>query len=264
MNAETFDFPLALEILATIAWAVSGAIVARGRNFDFTGVLVIAIISATGGGLIRDGIFLQRIPAMLYQPIYLVLPLAAALLIALFGRQWVKFEVWDVLVNGIDSLGTPAFAIIGLQLSLIAGIPVLGAVFVAMVNGAAGGILRDMLVGDVPRFFRPGQHSSLILAGALGLYIGLVSLDVESDQAAWAAILAAAVARLLVIRFNWQTRPVSEWDVERSLTTLPKHLGSTFARRRPAGGSRGPTAVEVEQGASEQGSDDAGQTAMSE
>lgn len=239
MSVETFEFPLALEVIAVIAWAVSGAIVARGRNFDFTGVFVIAILSATGGGLLRDGIFLQRIPAMLSSPIYLLLPLAAAFLIAAFGRNWARFEVWDVLVNGIDSLGTPAFAIIGLQLSLIAGIPVLGAIFVAMVNGAAGGILRDILVGDVPRFFRPGQHSSLILISALALYLAFVGLGVASDQAAWLAILIAAIARLLVIRFNWQTRPVSEWDVERTLTSLPGHLRSPFARRRPASNGLG-------------------------
>jgi uncharacterized membrane protein YeiH len=238
VTVETFVFPPFLEIVATIAWAVSGAIAARGRNFDFTGVFVIAVVSATGGGLIRDGIFLQRIPVMLTQPIFLLLPLAAAAVISMFGRRWERFEVWDTLVNGIDALGTPAYALIGFQLSLLAGIPLLGAAFVGMVNGAAGGILRDILVGDIPRFFRPGQHSSLILIGSLFLYAGLLSAGIGSDAAAWAAIVAAAIARLLVIRFNWQTRPVSEWDVERTLTTLPAQLTS-FARRRPAGGKRG-------------------------
>jgi uncharacterized membrane protein YeiH len=242
MTVETFVFPPFLEIVATIAWAVSGAIVARGRNFDFTGVFVIAVVSATGGGLIRDGVFLQRIPVMLTQPIYLLLPLAAAAVISVFGRRWERFEVWDTLVNGIDALGTPAYALIGFQLAVIAGVPLLGAAFVGMVNGAAGGILRDMLVGDIPRFFRPGQHSSLILIGSIVLYGGLLRAGVESDRAAWVAIVAAAIARLLVIRFNWQTRPVSEWDVERTLTTLPAHLTSPFARRRPAGGERGAEA----------------------
>jgi uncharacterized membrane protein YeiH len=185
VSFETFVFPPFLEITATIAWAVSGAIVARGRNFDFTGVFVIAVVSATGGGLIRDGVFLQRIPVMLTQPIYLLLPLAAAALISAFGRRWERFEVWDTLVNGIDALGTPAYALIGFQLSVLAGIPLLGAAFVGMVNGAAGGILRDMLVGDIPRFFRPGQHSSLILiihrphAGLLSAGVGAIGPPIQ-------------------------------------------------------------------------------------
>ncbi len=65
------------------------------------------------------------------------------------------------------------------------------------------------------------------------MYAALLGAGVESDRADWAAI-----SRLLVIRFNWQTRPVSEWDVERTLTTLPSHLRSPFARRRPSGGVR--------------------------
>jgi len=241
VDVEPFVFPLFLEILATLAWAVSGAIVARGRNFDFMGVFVISVLAATGGGLMRDGLFLQRIPVMLTTPSYLLLPLAAALVISGFGRQWEKFVVWDTIVNGIDALGTPAFALIGFQTCLLAGIPVVGAMFVGLVNGAAGGILRDVSVGDVPRFFRPGQQSSMILIGALVLYAGLLRAGMESDAAAWVAIIVAAVARLLVIRFNWQTRPVSEWDVERTLTTLPAHLrsGNPFARRRPAGGATG-------------------------
>jgi uncharacterized membrane protein YeiH len=239
VGIETFQFPPFLAVMATIAWAVSGAIVARGRNFDFTGVFVVSVLAATGGGLIRDGVFLQQIPGMLTQPEYLLVPLGAALLISVFGRHWQRFEVWDTLVNGIDALGTPAFALIGFQMSILAGIPVVGAMFVALLNGAAGGILRDIMVGDVPRFFRPGQHTTAILVGALVLYGALLAGGMESNAAAWLAILAAAIARLLVIRFNWQTHPVSEWDVERRLTTLPAHLAAPFARRRPAGGDRG-------------------------
>ncbi|GEM_PF-44799 len=254
MDVEPFVFPQLLEILATLAWAVSGAIVARGRNFDFMGVFVISVLAATGGGLMRDGVFLQRIPLMLTTPIYLVLPLAAALMISGFGRQWERFVVWDTLVNGIDALGTPAFALIGFQMTLLAGIPIVGAMFVGLVNGVAGGILRDVSVGDVPRFFRPGQHSSMILIGALVLYAGLLRADVASDQAAWIAILAAAIARLLVIRFNWQTRPVSEWDVERTLTSLPAHLHASnpFVRRKPTRGTRGMPPADIVEGDSDE------------
>jgi uncharacterized membrane protein YeiH len=246
MVVETFVFPPLLAVLATVAWAVSGAIVARGRNFDFVGVFVLSVLAATGGGLIRDGVFLQQIPGMLTDPVYLLVPLVAALVISLFGRYWQRFEVWDTLVNGIDALGTPAFGLIGFQMALLAGIPVVGAMFVALINGAAGGILRDIMVGDIPRFFRPGQHSTSILVGGLVLYGGLLAGGVESNAAAWLAILAAAVARLLVIRFNWQTHPVSEWDVERTLTTLPSHLRSPFARRRPAGGKRAGTDLDAD------------------
>jgi len=81
---EKFQFPVTLELIATLAWAVSGAIVARARSFDFTGVFIIALLSCTGGGLLRDGIFLQTIPAMLKQAQYLLLALLGAGLISMF------------------------------------------------------------------------------------------------------------------------------------------------------------------------------------
>jgi len=225
LRVENFQFPVNLEIIATLAWAVSGAIVARSKSFDFTGVFIIAFLSCTGGGLIRDGIFLQTIPALLHQAQYLLLALLGAGIISLFGGFWQRLVWWDVLVHGIDAVGTPAFTLIGFQLAYFAGISFLGAVFVGLVNGVAGGILRDVLVGDVPRFFRPGQLSALILIFALVLYIGLLVFQVDSDIAAWVAIILSAIARWLVIRFNLQTSPVNQWRVEQTLSELPANLG---------------------------------------
>jgi uncharacterized membrane protein YeiH len=235
---ERFQFPLTLEIIATLAWAVSGAIVARTKDFDFTGVFIIAVLASTGGGLLRDGIFLQTIPAVMTQPYFLLLALLGALLVSLFGGQWERLDWWDVMVNLIDAIGTPAYALIGFQLSLLAGIPFVGALFVGLVNGAAGGILRDMLVGEVPRFLRPGQHSTLILIASLFLYVGLIGANVSSSGAAWIIIGLAAVARWLVIRFNWQTQPVSQWAAGEKITGLSAVAHRWFRRSRP---QRSPT-----------------------
>jgi uncharacterized membrane protein YeiH len=234
---ERFQFPLTLEVIATLAWAVSGAIVARTHDFDFTGVFVIAVLASTGGGLLRDGIFLQVIPAVMTQPYFLLLGLLGALLISLFGRQWERLDWWDVMVNMIDAIGTPAYALIGFQLSLLAGIPLVGALFIALVNGVAGGILRDVLVGEVPRFLRPGQHSTIILIAALFLYVGLIWARVDSNSAAWIVIGVAAVARWLVIRFNWQTQPVSQWAAGEKITGLP----NTFTRGLRRSGAERPS-----------------------
>ena len=82
-----------------------------------------------------------------------------------------------------------------------------------------------MLVGDVPRFFRPGQLSALILIFALFIYVVMLVLQVNSDAAAWIAIIQAAIARWLVIRFNLQTSPVNQWKIEQALAELPANLG---------------------------------------
>ena len=83
-----FQFPDSLAFLATVSWAVTGAIVARKRGFDFTGVFTLALISTTGGGLIRDGIFLQRTPVMLTDIQYIIIPFCVMVVISLFGSYW--------------------------------------------------------------------------------------------------------------------------------------------------------------------------------
>jgi uncharacterized membrane protein YeiH len=222
LDVTTFVFPVVLDIIATIAWATSGAIVARARRFDIMGVLFIAVIASTGGGLIRDGLFLNRTPVMVTTPYYLAVAVICAFVVTLFGSQLERIEVWPLIVNSIDALGTPAFAILGFQLSIIAGMPFLGALFVGLLNGTSGGILRDVLVGDTPQLFRPGQLFGLIVIGSMVLYAGLLTTGrLSSDVAAWLAIGAAMVGRLLVIRFNWQTRPASDFRVDEVIKQVP-------------------------------------------
>jgi len=241
LEITTYQFPYFLEVLATIAWATSGALVARACGFDFMGVFIIALVSTTAGGLIRDGIFLQRIPVMLTEPMYIVLSFLAAVVIGIFGRYWEKVRRGDMVISMIDALGTPAFALIGFQLAYLAGIPLIGSLFVGLVNGVAGGIARDLFVGNVPSFFRPGQYFSYILVACLLLYVALVaSQRVGSNPAAWIAILFATVTRGLVIRYDWKTRPVSEWTIDEAITGLPSYFtrSTRFPRRNVKSASK--------------------------
>jgi uncharacterized membrane protein YeiH len=234
LEITTYQFPYFLEVLATIAWATSGALVARACGFDFMGVFIIALVSTTAGGLIRDGIFLQRVPVMLTNPLYIVVAFFAAVVISIFGRYWEKVKRGDVVIGLIDAIGTPAFALIGFQLAYLAGIPLIGSLFVGLVNGVAGGIARDLFVGNVPSFFRPGQYFSYILVACLLLYVALVaSQRVGSNPAAWIAILFATITRALVIRYDWRTRPVTEWTFDETISGLPTFFSRStrFPRR---------------------------------
>jgi uncharacterized membrane protein YeiH len=247
LSVTAFEFPLVLDLIATIAWATSGAIVARARGFDYMGVIVVAVISATGGGLLRDGLFLNRTPVMVTTVYYVAIPMACAVIITLFGSLWENLPWWPLLVNGIDAIGTPAFGVLGFQLSILAGIPLIGALFIGLINGVSGGILRDLLVGDVPQIFRPGQFSGLIVIASMVLYAVLVGGSVvSSDAAAWIAITVAAVARLLVIRFNWQSRPASDYRVQDLIdyvpdfTKWPQWARGRSQARRPGRQDDGP------------------------
>ena len=134
------------------------------------------------------------------------------------------------LIDIIDGVGIPIFAVIGMQLAEERGIPVAGIIFVGVVNGTAGGLLRDVLVRDVPAILRPGQFVTLLLLLACVLFVSLKQFpDVSIPEAAWASIGTFFVLRVLTIRFNWTTRSV----LPESLSGRPRRI----ARPGRAGGS---------------------------
>ncbi len=167
-------------------------------------------MSSLGGGLLRDALFLQHTPVLLTNPVYLPLIALTVALFSLFTglvSRILKVETVQKMVDVIDAVGIPIFAVIGMQLAEAQGIPVSGVIFIGVVNGAAGGLLRDVIVRDVPAILRPGQFVTLLLLVACGLFIALQRYaEVSASQAAWAAACSFFVLRVLAIHFNWTTR----------------------------------------------------------
>lgn len=216
MNDAAFQVPILFDYVATFTWAVSGAIVAIRRRFDIVGVFVVALLSAIGGGLLRDGVFLDRVPAFLVNPAYLSLITAATAITAAFTGRLTHIFKADTVQKGvdvIDALGTPAFAVFGMQLAQDQGLPLVAVIFIGLTNGVAGGMLRDVVVREVPALMRPGQFVSLTLLACCGLYM-LMTLQyaMSPTRAAWITVAVYFVLRLATIRFNWQTRSV--WEEE--------------------------------------------------
>ena len=207
MTEADFQVPILFDYVATFTWAVSGAIVAIQRRFDIIGVFVVSLLSALGGGLLRDAVFLTN-------PAYLSLIVGATVGTAFFGRplhRLVGSETIKKVVDLIDALGTPAFAVFGMQLAQERGLPIPAVIFVGVANGVAGGMLRDIVVNEVPTLMRPGQFSSLTLLAACAIFLALVhQLAMTPTDAAWISVGLFFVARVLTIRFNWQTRSVWE------------------------------------------------------
>jgi uncharacterized membrane protein YeiH len=212
MTDAVFQVPPAFDYLATLTWASSGALVGIRKHFDVVGVFVIALVSSLGAGLVRDALFLQRTPVLLTDPVYLPLIAVTVILFSLFSAPLTRVVTADTvqkLIDIIDGVGIPIFAVIGMQLADERAIPVAGIIFVGVVNGTAGGLLRDVLVRDVPAILRPGQFVTLLLLGACGLFVAIKHYaDVTVPQAAWTAIGSFFVLRVLTIRFNWTTRSV--------------------------------------------------------
>ncbi len=204
-----FAIPLYFDYFATFAWALSGAVVGVRRRYDIVGVFIIALVSSTGGGLIRDGFLLQRTPLLLTNSVYLVLITVATVFIGLVAKWLVPVlnRAWlDKLIELIDAVGIPAFAIVGMQMALAQGISIPGVVLLGVINGVGGGLLRDVLVRETPRLLLPGQYSALVVLIACLAFVGLtLGWGMGATKAALVTIALFFVVRALTVWFNWSS-----------------------------------------------------------
>jgi len=209
MTALSFQVPPLFDYFATFLWALSGAIVGMHKRYDMAGVVVIALLAATGGSTLRDGLFLHQVPPVVTNVWYLPLILLAALVVRFFRQRIASMRLVDNLINLIDALGVPAFAIVGMQLSLAAGLPAPGVVLIGMINGFGGGFLRDLAVGNTPAILKPGRFYLSAAFVACILFVVLeVYLHVDAAVAAWVVIGLFFAIRVLAVRYDWRTQAV--------------------------------------------------------
>jgi uncharacterized membrane protein YeiH len=213
--AADFSVPPAFDHTVVFLWAVGGALVGARKGFDVIGVAMVAAVAAVGGGLVRDSLFLQRTPLILTDALYLPLILAATLgvVVAIRRLGLPPQALTDRIVGTIDAFGIPAYAMIGMQMAMARELPLSGVLVVGFINGTGGGLLRDVLVREVPALLQPGGYAALVVMLACCLFLALVvGLGIDNHVAAPIAIAVGGAVRLLTIRFDWRTKPVVPGD----------------------------------------------------
>lgn len=213
-----FTVPTSFEYVAILLWATSGAIVGWRKGYDFVGVFVLAFVSSFGGGLLRDGLFLQRLPVVLTDSTYYWIMLTAVAGVIVVGRRMQRDRNLPKIVSVIDALGVPMFVIVGVELALARGLDTPAVVLIGTVSGVGGGLLRDLMAGDTPELLRPGQYNTALVVVASLLYLLLgYTFGYNRFWTAWFVVAAFFIARLLTIHYNWRTRPVSEFEIRHVL-----------------------------------------------
>ena len=192
-------FNIILEIVGTFAFAVSGIKTASSKNFDWFGAYVVGVATAIGGGTIRD-IMLGIPPFWMTNPVYIICCGLSLLYVILFGKKIIRQQsTWFIF----DTIGLALFNITGLEKTLNMGYPVWTAVIMGCVTGAAGGVIRDILINEVPLVFRKDIYAMACIAGGIVYIIGYsVGLQAEVN-----AILSAIIVisiRLLAVKYHWQ------------------------------------------------------------
>ncbi len=203
--AAEFYIPPILDLIAIILFAITGALSAARRGYDWIGAVSIALATGCGGGLIRD-ILLNVRPVFLEHEAYIWAVLAAVLL-SVYVFPLVSRMRWIFLVA--DSLGLAMYAVIGTQKSLNAGLGISAAILIGTLNAIGGALIRDILTREEASLLKPGQWNAGIALGGSVLFCLLSRLlRVPPAVAGTLVVLVAFTARILAHRYDLQTRAV--------------------------------------------------------
>jgi len=201
------DLSDAFTLVAYFTFALTGALAGMKRGYDVIGVVFLAMITATGGGLIRDGVLISSGPVALLKDGRILIAVLLASFVAFVFHRFVQRLAKTIAT--IDALGLGVFVVYGVRVSLDARLSVPGAILGGTMTAVGGGLLRDILVREEPLLFKPGQFYALVAIGGCFLYLALSRWTDRSERAAAIiTIVTITVIRLLAIRFNWRTTAV--------------------------------------------------------
>lgn len=194
--------PVAFEAVSITIGAISGAMHATRRNFDVMGTLAIAFVTGLGGGAIRDVLLEQGTPKFLTTPGFLVYALVGSVIGFFFARWAARF---NTVFTSVDVATLGVWVILGCQKAIAASLPVIGVIFVGVVAAVGGGLLRDLLCGDVPSAFRPGQWNALAALFAAVTFITFNQIPTPFWLDVVATLVVAGGLRWLSMKLDFQT-----------------------------------------------------------
>lgn len=197
------------EAIGTVAFSVSGALVAIHCGLDLLGVMVLGCITAVGGGMIRDMLIGNTPPLIFSNPGIFLLALATAIVVfvlAYFNAK--KFEALQEktaqIVNLVDAIGLATFSVLGIEVACSAGYANTAGVAIAMgvITGVGGGVLRDVLAGVIPSILKKHIYALVSVFGCVAYYLIRTYTPYDAAGTILVSVLMVT-ARVLAMRYRW-------------------------------------------------------------
>ena len=188
-----------IDIAGTFVFAVSGVMVGIKKEFDFFGVIILAFVTAIGGGTLRDLLIGSTPVGWMQSEVYGLVILSAVPICFFFSAQLRKVRRTFFL---FDTVGIGLFTVLGVEKSLDFGLSPMIAIMMGVVSAVFGGVLRDVLSNEVPLVFRKEVYAFACFAGALS-YLGMSYLGLSKELNEIIAISVVITIRILSIRFKW-------------------------------------------------------------
>ena len=200
----------ALEIIGTGTFAVSGVITAFEKKLDILGAIVLGTVTAVGGGILRDIILGYLPPSAFRNPVYTLTAIVtsvAVFVLAYFLGEKLKthYSVYSQVINIFDSIGLAVFTVAGVNSAFDRGFGdnAFLTMFVAVLTGVGGGVLRDIMAGKIPKILRKRIYALAVIIGA-GIYYILINFNLCNEIS---AVLIGAgsvlIIRILATIFRW-------------------------------------------------------------
>ncbi|MFY7669983.1 trimeric intracellular cation channel family protein [Tenacibaculum sp. MEBiC06402] len=171
------DIIYVIDILGTFAFAISGALVASKKEFDLFGVIILAFVTAVGGGMLRDILINSHPINWIGDLNYIYTILIAVVCTFLFKSKIAPLRKTFFL---FDTIGISVFTLLGLQKGLSLDLPAIVAIIMGMVSAVFGGVIRDVLSREVPLIFKKEIYASACLTGGL-VYLLLKEVHLNDD-----------------------------------------------------------------------------------
>lgn len=205
-------FSLVLDLIGTFVFALSGALAGVKRQLDLFGVLVLSFAAANSGGITRD-LLIGAVPPGAFNDLrYLGTSLFAGLITFFFSSLIVELSMAVLL---FDAAGLAFFAVTGALKALSHGLTPVMAIVMGMVTGIGGGMVRDMLLTEIPTVLRAELYAVAALAAATVVVVGHL-LGLPVTPVAVAALILCFGLRVLAIRYGWQL-PVAKFAKQSDL-----------------------------------------------
>ena len=201
---------LILEIIGTVAFAISGAFVAIKARLDIFGVIFISCITAVGGGITRD-VLIGQTPPMIFSNWYILL-IAAVTAVVVFIIAYVTHEKFEDIrahiepINNVfDAIGLAAFSVMGTEIAFTRGLsynPLLS-IILGMFTGVGGGMIRDVLTSTTPYIFKKHVYALASLAGATLYYVLRYFCFDTAMVSSFVVIPLIILVRMLATKYRW-------------------------------------------------------------
>lgn len=184
-----------------VAFALSGFLVGVRKNLDILGIFILAFLTASGGGILRD-MMIGRTPMVLTDlTALMIVILTFGIGLFLHYRKDVDIEKRGVFVVS-DSIGLVSFSLTGALVGVDAGLSIFGVIVLSFITATGGGILRDLLVNEIPSVFESDFYGSVsIIMGAI--IFALYHFDVQSETAITTVFLCALALRFAAHKYKW-------------------------------------------------------------